>query len=410
MSEQSRPVTVPIGAVAPPEEKEIKGNTASLIGADPDLARMQTMDYSCPICFELMENPVKTPCGHVFCLNCLQSMAKKDNFVCPSCRRDLKSFSPQESSVDKALSARYLDLNAKRVAAGLATPDSVLSVLDDLPVMSNHEAMQALMDHQRDEGLRLIPRLQVRKVRSSMVSRFYMQAFTEKRTTSWRDGASPSGETADKEAAEKNEAADKNLTTTSTPWEVPISPPNFFKPGSVGRSIKGTEEDHKEGEVVRRRHLGVTADFDILQIEKVVVEDPAIELPDGKLKQVDSGTTPTVQWHTLPPGPPKTTATKGFSNKYVKMAIENAIDEQNRRAKRQLKRILARRTGVRFYRVADVTCDYGRGRTRSPFVFHLLQTWEGSTTSNHLEGSGRPGKTIIWYKEYPQNPDCCTIL
>mmetsp|Transcript_20660 Transcript_20660/g.41700 ORF Transcript_20660/g.41700 Transcript_20660/m.41700 type:complete len:407 (+) Transcript_20660:79-1299(+) len=406
MSEKQRAVTVPIGAVAPPEEKENKGNTAPLISADPDIARMQTMDYSCPICFELMENPVKTPCGHVYCLQCLQSMAKKTSFDCPSCRRNLRSFNPQESSIDRALSARFLDLNAKRVAAGLATPDSELSVLDELPVMSNQEAMQALMDHQRDEGLRLIPRLQVQKVRSSIVSRFYMQAFTEKRTTGWRDGAVSSEETADKEKAEK-----EDLDPKLTPWEVPISPPNFFKPGSVGRSIKGTEEEHKNGELVRRRHVGVTADFNVLQIEKVVVEDPAIELPDSKLREIDRGCPPTVQWHTLPPGPPEITATKGFSNN-VKMAIEAAIDEQNRQARKQLKRILARRIGVKFYRVADVTCDFGRGRIRAPFIFHLLQTWEGSTTSNHMEEGtdGRSGKPMIWYKEYPQNPDCCTIL
>lgn len=40
-------------------------------------------DFDCPVCQELLFNPIATPCGHTFCQICI---ARQTNPVCPMCR------------------------------------------------------------------------------------------------------------------------------------------------------------------------------------------------------------------------------------------------------------------------------------------------------------------------------------
>ena len=47
--------------------------------------------YECAICYKFMEDPCKLPCGHVFCLDCMQILNKnpvKGVLLkkCPYCR------------------------------------------------------------------------------------------------------------------------------------------------------------------------------------------------------------------------------------------------------------------------------------------------------------------------------------
>eukprot|EP01026_Neomeris_dumetosa_P024071 TRINITY_DN20169_c0_g1_i1.p3 TRINITY_DN20169_c0_g1~~TRINITY_DN20169_c0_g1_i1.p3 ORF type:complete len:180 (-),score=12.22 TRINITY_DN20169_c0_g1_i1:412-903(-) len=39
----------------------------------------------CPICFDHMNEPSTTPCGHIFCTKCLLDCLNRNN-VCPKCR------------------------------------------------------------------------------------------------------------------------------------------------------------------------------------------------------------------------------------------------------------------------------------------------------------------------------------
>lgn len=46
---------------------------------------------SCPICFDMMENPISISCGHVFCVDCIctwcSTQEKMDfRWTCPLCR------------------------------------------------------------------------------------------------------------------------------------------------------------------------------------------------------------------------------------------------------------------------------------------------------------------------------------
>nr|KAF6330876.1 ring finger protein 114 [Myotis myotis] len=59
--------------------------------ADP-LAR-----FTCPVCLEVYEKPVRVLCGHVFCSACLQECLKPKKPVCGVCRSPL---APGERAVE----------------------------------------------------------------------------------------------------------------------------------------------------------------------------------------------------------------------------------------------------------------------------------------------------------------------
>eukprot|EP00347_Sterkiella_histriomuscorum_P019741 403340466 len=66
----------------------------------------QFRDYECPICYELIAEPVVTMCKHLFCLSC-QNQVLQQNKVCPMCRKAFtKAFIPQ---IDKKIQQKIQD-------------------------------------------------------------------------------------------------------------------------------------------------------------------------------------------------------------------------------------------------------------------------------------------------------------
>ena len=57
------------------------GTEYSFVSKDP----AQIEDLKCPICLELVYEPVLTNCGHLFCQRCVRSQTK-----CPTCRDELR--------------------------------------------------------------------------------------------------------------------------------------------------------------------------------------------------------------------------------------------------------------------------------------------------------------------------------
>jgi len=531
---------IPIGQVPPPEEKERKLKQ----GIDPEILRLQTMDYSCPICYEVMEKPVKTPCNHIFCLRCCQEMSEKPKFNCPICTRDLKSFKPKH--IDMQLRKHFLDLNAKRVAAGLATPDSRISLKDDVPPVSYQEAMAALVQHQRDHALRPLPRMVILHVRTSIVSCYRMQAFVEKRHTVWKEG-----EIGNSTATEVRDKEKSALTTythgAEAVWGIVMEPDKYFKKSVLERSMPGTivtvelknkktaqitiaksegndcgsgsgsgaetvdenaknanqnqnaknanqnaknaknaknanrkgpkaghaeKEKSNDSNRLQTKHIQVRAEFDILESKRIQVKDTGLYLPDSRITELELGLrdrdaarmhrTPggalagsgrgtrsdtlddpaivssTCNWHTLPPGNARLEAIKDMSDAGLRSCIESCIDEQNLRTKKNMMRIVARRQGISYYRIAEVRCEYGRGAARAPFTFNMLQNVVDFSKQSHLADILPPGgaaaatplpptptppqhhlgcshanvnqHTVLWYKRYPDSPQCCVII
>lgn len=73
----------------PSEKKFVKAGRKLELDSDEERTiEMIKANFSCAICISLTEEPCMTPCGHLFCSECLmQWVHSSEETVCPKCRR-----------------------------------------------------------------------------------------------------------------------------------------------------------------------------------------------------------------------------------------------------------------------------------------------------------------------------------
>uniref|UniRef100_A0A669E400 RING-type domain-containing protein n=1 Tax=Oreochromis niloticus TaxID=8128 RepID=A0A669E400_ORENI len=79
---------------------------ASLASVLPSLQE----SFACPVCLETLKDPATLPCGHSYCLACIQSHwdkgGSKGEYTCPQCRQ---VFNPRPSLARSTLLAEAME-------------------------------------------------------------------------------------------------------------------------------------------------------------------------------------------------------------------------------------------------------------------------------------------------------------
>ncbi|KAM6458335.1 E3 ubiquitin-protein ligase RNF125 isoform 1-T1 [Liasis olivaceus] len=60
-------------------------------GRAGDVEEQQLPSFDCAICLEVLDQPVRTRCGHIFCQSCIATCLRNNTWTCPYCRAYLPS-------------------------------------------------------------------------------------------------------------------------------------------------------------------------------------------------------------------------------------------------------------------------------------------------------------------------------
>ncbi|XP_051240389.1 E3 ubiquitin/ISG15 ligase TRIM25 isoform X1 [Dicentrarchus labrax] len=87
--------------------------------------------FRCPVCLDILKDPVSTPCGHTYCMSCINNywdQAESGQFSCPQCR---ETFSPRPVLRRNTVLAEVVD--KLKLSEMITAPELYLGGLGDVP-------------------------------------------------------------------------------------------------------------------------------------------------------------------------------------------------------------------------------------------------------------------------------------
>ncbi|XP_054866256.1 tripartite motif-containing protein 16-like isoform X3 [Amphiprion ocellaris] len=104
-------------------------------GGDPEMAQanisVTESQFRCPICLDILKDPVSIPCGHTYCMACINNywdQAESGHFSCPQCR---ETFSPRPVLRRNTVLAEVVD--KLKLSEMVAAPELYLGGVGEVP-------------------------------------------------------------------------------------------------------------------------------------------------------------------------------------------------------------------------------------------------------------------------------------
>lgn len=66
-------------------------------GNEENITSNAYTDFTCPICLQILIEPVVMPCEHELCKPCFKQNVEEANFLCPLCRMRISSWARKNS-------------------------------------------------------------------------------------------------------------------------------------------------------------------------------------------------------------------------------------------------------------------------------------------------------------------------
>lgn len=75
----------------------------SSVSSHHNVRSLSLEEARCPVCSEILLEPVTMPCGHSVCLHCFRRTVEFSGLCCPSCRLRVSSWARNKQSREKSL-------------------------------------------------------------------------------------------------------------------------------------------------------------------------------------------------------------------------------------------------------------------------------------------------------------------